>query len=89
MSASVVTFVPRMDDFELTVYTQEQPELLPMAAREIDQALLDVEIEIHRTSSQDDALNACLVLGVFIQRLQALQSLAVDRAEALNTVKES
>lgn len=70
-------FTPRMDDYE-------QVELLPMAARDISEALVDVEIEIRRTASSGDCINACLVLRTFTERLLALEKLALDRAEALN-----
>ena len=47
-----------LDDYDAA----EAVALVPAAARDIDQALLDIEIGIHRTISMDDAIQTCLGL---------------------------
>lgn len=79
-------YIPRMDDF-MTVYTNETLDLIPMAARDIEQAMVDMELEIKRSLSIDEAVEACVVLGAFAERFHQLERLALTRAETLNQAK--
>lgn len=80
-------YVPRMDDY-MTVITNETLDLIPMAARDVDQAMTDMELELTRALSIDDAVGACLVFGAFAERFHQLERLALARAESLNTTQK-
>lgn len=71
------SFVPRMDNFQ-------QVEPLPMAARDIDEGLLDFEQLIALAKTKDDALQVYLSLCSVTSWAIALEQAALRKAESFD-----